>query len=412
MSSESALLLPDGVFLNLPEDIYFAQPRLGSTDMSRLYLNEEGWWWKSALNPDRVDSEDNSAKEFGKGLHALVLEGDDAFAERVAIYPDKNELSKLHGELFCVTLKDILTQLEKRGFNPKANAGKPFLISYASSRAPELIMWDTLDAEWERVNKGKIKVTAAEDRQLRIMTEAVRNHPQVGPLFQYGAEHVPLSEVTIFWHDEQGNARRGRLDQMLPQTTCDVKTLQNVAGRPLKYAAGEHMAKLGYHVQMADHHIARKYAYRFISEGKVFDGAEVAPAEDRTFEEHARSTDKFRRELAWIKRFPTEAPNWDYAWLFYQKPDAKAGMAPIIFPWAEDYWDGESHGTAELHMRGLRGWIKAMQTYKRCMLQFGPDKPWTRVEPVHTSVEGAKNRVYYPPWTGGDEAIPGEEEYL
>lgn len=394
--------LPDGLFLNLPEEVYFGQiGRMGSSDLAALFLRGPGYWWSSDMNPDRPNEDDDTpAKEFGKGLHAIILEGEDVYASRVATYPDKDVERKKHGKNFCVTVKDIMEGLEARGFNPKANQGKDFLVEYSRSRAPDLIMWDTLAAAWELANKGKIKVTDVEDRQIRIMAAAVRNHPEIGPLFQFGPEHVPLSEVSIFWTDEHGLRRRARLDQMLPQTIIDLKTLQNTSGRPLSFAAGDHVAKYAYYVQLADHHVARKYAYRFIGEGKVHDGV---PKQDRDDVTDA----KFERELAWIKRFPAEAPHWDYCWLQYVKPDAKKGIAPIIFPWGEDYG-------SPLHMQGIRARRQAIQTYRECLKQFGPDTPWIRVEPLHNSDENnrLKHRVFLPAWIGGQDPMPGEEEDL
>lgn len=397
-------MLSDGVYLNLPENLYFAEMRLGSTDLSRLYLNKEGWWWKSHLNPDRVE-EAEEAKNFGKALHALILEGESAFEARFAIAPDKDEERRKHGDRFCVTKTEIMTQLEVRGFNPKASEKVDFLIEYAKTRAPDLVIWQALVKSWEAANVGKTPVSTVEERQLRVMAAAVRDHPEIGVLFHYDEGNVPLPEVTVLWHDEHGIPRRGRIDQLLPNTTIDVKTLQNTSGRPLAFAVGEHAIKLGYHVQMADHHIARKIAYRFIREGKIFNGADFMP--DLTAIERTKAQERFDRELAWIKRFPEEAPSWDYAWLFYQKPDARAGLAPIVFPWAEDYG-------GELHMAGIRCRREAIETYRRCMKQFGPDVPWTRVEPLHTSLEGArvKHRVFLPSWIGGQEPVAGEEEDL
>jgi len=231
---------------------------------------------------------------------------------------------------------------------------------------------------------GKAPVTSAEHRQLQIMAEAVWNHPDIGVLFQFGPDHVPLAEVSVLWTDEHGLRRRARLDALLPGTTIDVKTLANVGMRPLAFAAGDHVAKMAYHVQLADHHVARTYAYRFIRDGKVYGGSDI--------------------ERAWLARFPAEAPNWDYAWLFYQKPDAKKGLAPIILPWGEDYG-------SELHMDGIRARREAIATYQRCMLQFGPDKPWTRVEPLHSTRETAPNRIFLPAYVAMP-AVPGEDEDL
>lgn len=393
-------LLPDGIYLNLPESVYFRQGRLGSTDMCDFFQKKEGAWWSSELNPDyRQEPEDASARVFGKALHALILEGDAAYAHRFALIPSKEEMRAQHGELFCVTVGEIEAQLEKRGMHPK-RMKKDELIPYVRSRAPDLIIWDDYEARWRKENEGKGALTGEQDRQLQIMTRLVRGHAEVGKFFEYGADNVPITEVSILWTEAYGQRtmrRRARLDAMFPQQTWDLKALLNISGRPLSFAAGDHLAKYAYQVQMADHHVARKWAYRMIVEGRIYDGT---PAALRT-QESAR---QFAEQKAWLERYPAQAPNWDYAWLFYQRPDSRTGKAPIVMPWQEDYG-------SDLHLDGLRGRLQAIQLYLQCMAQFGEDQPWTRVEPVHTSREGAKNRVFLPAYVAQPE-MPGEQDYL
>ncbi len=378
-------LLQDGVYLGLDEAPYFAQPRLGSTDISRLFLRAEGWWWSSHLNPDHVDPpEDNRAKVFGKALHAMILEGDDAYAERFAEIPDKAVERAKWGDLFCDTIPEMMAALEKRAMHPKGAQKKEFYQEVCRSRAPELKLWDDIEGAARKANAGKLGVTAAEKTQLDIMALTVREHPDIGHLFRFDGTNVPLAELSVLWTDEHGIQRRGRLDLMLPQHIIDLKTLAAIGSRPLNFAAGDHVAKMGYFVQAADHHQARKWAYRLIEAGKVHGGSEA--------------------QRRWLGRFPTEAKSWEYCWLLYQKPDPKNGLAPIIFPWVEDYG-------SELHMDGIRARRKAIETYKRCMLQFGPDKPWTRVEPLHSTAEGHPHRVFVPHWVA-QEQVPGEQEDL
>lgn len=391
--------LPDGCYLNLPEEIYFLQRgRRGSTDLSKLFLRKEGWWWSSELNPDRPAETPDEARTFGKALHALVLEGQAAFDERFAISPDKEVERKKHGDLFCVTKDDMILALEKRQMHPKANMPKDQLVAFCVSRAPDLKIWDLIEGAWRSANASKLPVTEVEHRHLTLMRDVIVNHEDIGELFQFGPDHVPLSEVSVLYTDEYGIKRRARLDEVLPQTIIDLKTLGNVGSQPLKFAVGDRVAKEAYHVQFADHHVGRKMAYRFITEGKLYDGT---PPELRS----PATTEKFEREAGWLKRFPVEAPSWDYAWLFFQKPDAKRGVAPIVFPWGEDLG-------SDLHMRGIRCRREAIDTYRRCMIQFGPDTPWTRVEPVHMTREGAPNQVFVPHFIGGDEPLPNEEDDL
>lgn len=402
MSEAPLELLPDGVYLNLPERRYFAQRRLGSTDIMAYFLKKEGAWWSSPDNPDYVaEAEDAGARTFGKALHALVLEGDAAYAERFATMPTKAEMAARHGELFCVTLPDMERALEKRGMNPK-RMKKEEMIPYVRSRAPDLIVWDDYQAQWKKENEGKGSLSGEEHRQLMIMGELVRNHDEIGKFFAYDAEHIPLTEVSILWTEQHGIRtvrRRARLDAFFPQQTVDLKALTNIGTRPLNFAVGDHMAKYAYQAQMADHHIARRHAYRMIQDGRVFDGVAL---EDRT----EATTTRFLEHKAWLDRFPTEAANWEYLWIFFQRPDSRAGKAPIIFPWQEDYG-------SDLHLDGIRARRQAYATYIQGMAQFGHDKPWTRVEPVHTSREmrNNNNRVFVPAHVA-QPYMAGEEEDL
>lgn len=372
--------LPDGLYLHLPEDEYFAvKGARGSTDLVKLYQQGEGWWWSSDLNPDREERE-NEARNFGHALHAITLEGVDAYEARFAVAPDKRDYPGL-----CVTMDDIREAMDARGVSYKASGKKADLIATCEAEAPEVAIWDRIIERFEAGLEGMQTVTGVEDRQLRIMADAVHSHPDIGSLFTFSADHTPLAEVSIFWTTADGIRRRARLDTMLPVATGDLKSLGNWSGRPLPFEVGKIIADRGYDIQKADHHVARAMAYRYIAEGKVY-GASAA-------------------EQAWLKRFPSEAPRWGYFWMFFQKPDAVAGRAPIMFPVWEDFG-------SELHRFGHRKAHAALETYRRCMATFGPDKPWTRVERLHETRDGAEDRVFLPHWIDNPNPAPDEEEAL
>lgn len=391
--------LPDGVWLHLPEEPYFGQEgRLGSTDICRIYLRREGFWWGSPLNPHYVRVR-APALDYGKALHKAVLEGMAAFTASIYVAPDKETLRATYGDRFCVTTKDMVRQLEARGMHPKQSESKDWFIAYCKQRAPDLVIWDAAVAAAEREAEGKILLTAGDRRDIEMMASIVHNHPDIGELFQFGPSNRPIPELTILWTDEHGMRRRARLDLLLPQNIIDLKSLFTVGNRKLEFAVGERVAEDAYHVQMADHLVARRWMLHHIQAGHVFDGT----PEDLQTE---ATTERFEEDAAWLKRFPTEAVNSDYAWIFYQKPDAKAGSAPVVFPWGEDLG-------GDLHRRGIRCRREAINTYRRCMEQFGPDTPWTRVEPLHTTAEGpVPHRVHLPHWIGGDDRLPDEDEDL
>jgi len=369
--------LPDGIHLHLDEDAYFAVPALGSSDLIKLYQQGEGWWWSSHFNKRRVERE-NAAKDFGRALHKIVLEGVDAYDATYAVAPEKSAFKGL-----CVTIDDLKEALADAGVSFKASARKQELVEACRAEAPQIPVWDLIMEAFDQERGQRLAIQADEDEQLRIMADAVHAHPEIGPLFAFNDTHLPLAEVSILYTLPDGTRRRARLDEMLPTATCDLKSMGNWSGRPLPFEVGKIVCDRGYDIQQADYHHARTMAYRFITEGKVF-GASTA-------------------ELAWLQRFPTEAPNWGWAWLFYQKPDPVAGRAPVLFPWWEDYG-------SDLHLWGYRKAHKALAVYRNCLERFGPDTPWSRVEPLHLSLENAKNRVFVPHYIADNDPAPDEKE--
>ena len=72
-------LLPDGVYVGLSEEAYFAQKRLGSTDLKELYKTPVNWWYASGYNPNKKPKpwKYQNDRDFGHGFHYLLLEGEE-----------------------------------------------------------------------------------------------------------------------------------------------------------------------------------------------------------------------------------------------------------------------------------------------------------------------------------------------
>lgn len=370
-------LLPDGLYLHLDESVYFAQPRLGSSDMVKLFQQREGWWWSSHLNTRRVEKP-KEALNFGKALHAAVLEGVPAYESRFAIAPDKADFKDL-----CITVDDIKFALDEARIEYTSKATKPVLVSMADQVG--IPVWDAILDRFHEERGALDAISSTEDWQIRMMADLIHSHGEIGSLFRFTPEHLPLAEMSVLWTTEDGIKRRGRLDETLPTATGDLKSLGNWSGRPLSFEAGKIANDRGLDIQMADHHVARRKAYEFILAGNV----------------HGATPE----EMAWLKRFPTEAPHWGYFWIFFQKPDDVNGRAPVIFPWWEDYGD-------ELHRFGHRKLHSALETYRRCMAEYGPGSPWTRVERLHVTTEGNPDRVFCPHYIAFDHVAPDEEAAL
>ena len=103
---------------------------------------------------------------------------------------------------FANTAGEIELALEQRGLNPK-RMKKDELIAYAATRAPDVVIWGRSSRSGMGVEQHKGQAAGERSRGSPASdqaTEAVREHPDVGPLFSYGPDNVPMSEVSGALH--------------------------------------------------------------------------------------------------------------------------------------------------------------------------------------------------------------------
>lgn len=220
------ICLEDGVYVGLGEEVYFAQDRLGSTDLAKLHRGAADWWYGSRHNPDREDREPGAELAFGKALHLIVLEGEAAYDEAVVVS-------------------------EFDDFRSKASR------------------------EWrdEQNARGKTILTASEDRRVRHMANLILLHPEFREALTEG-----MSEVSVLF-TWQGLPMRARIDKLLPRFVIDLKSFGGHSrGRDAKDKALRIVAERHYDVQRFIYDRAREVMIDFIKAGKVY-GADAGQAE-------------------------------------------------------------------------------------------------------------------------------------
>lgn len=368
--------LPDGVYIGLPEAIYFAQDRLGSSDLKTLHFEREGWWWQSRHNPDKP-SEQTAAQNYGSALHTVMLEGVPEYRDRFAVSPDWRAYPNL-----ITSQKQLREVLNDNGWVAEKgiSAWTPQQWWDAIElHAPGWRVKDQVEAEFRRsiatktaadgtVLETKPTVTAVEDRMLMIMHDAATNEDrddnvEVRQLLGVGTGHPTLAEVSVlFTCPWTGVKRRARWDKPVPWHTIDLKSLANWRGSNLFFDLDPHIKRNGYDIQVGDQHVSRVLAYRMLA-----DRGERAL--------HGGTKD----ERAWMLAMATRALPWDWAWLFYQKPDP-SGKAPVLFP-LRAAWGGVYHESG--HRRAFR----AIHLYRDLVAKHGLEKPWSRIERLHYSDE-------------------------
>jgi hypothetical protein len=261
--------LPDGVYINLKEEPYFAQRRIGSTGGKVLCKHPADFWYGEPwLNPDFENKEATAEMDFGKALHVATLEGDEAYAAAVAVHAD----TYLH---------------------PKGDE-RPWHWSAGPCVA------------WGELNKGKIILSQSANRRVRHMAALIMNHPELGSALKSG-----MSEVSVLFTLD-GVKFRSRFDKLLPKFTCDLKSyFGNARGRDLVQQCLNLVDDRDMDVQRYLYDVAREHLCEFVRSGKVY------------------GADDVQRE--WLSNV-ARIEEWRWCWIFYRRRDDKLGHAPVIQP--------------------------------------------------------------------------------
>ncbi len=387
--------LPDGVYIGLDAEKYFAQERLGSSDLIKLSKHKEGWWWQSRYNPDRKQ-EQTEAMNYGSALHAIVLEGVHAYESRFAIEPDPRDYPGL-----LTTTPQIKQALADAGIRIGGSSAfsKADWNDTAAVHLPGRPVWDNILDDYHTARAGKSVIGAIEDRMLRVMYDAAAEDPEIRELMGIDARYPVLAELSFFWTDDYGVKRRARFDKPVPWFTLDLKSLGNWEGRELKHAVGDRILKEGYDVQVGDQHDARIRMHAMINaQGERCISA--GTPEQRT----------------WLLAIAQKNLPWNWVWLFYQKPEL-TGRAPVVFPLVE-HWRGP------YHVSGYRKAVRAVEFYLNAIERFGlgaipaasgrAARPWSRVERPHfvEPQESDQPGITIPHYGWDAEALPDEEEHF
>lgn len=327
---------PDGVYLGLSEAAYFHEHRLGSTDLGKLHKTPADWWYGSRFNPDRKEKDwkYGNERDFGHGLHALLLEGEDAFAQK------------------C----ELNTFESFKGGDARAWRDQMFL-------------------------DGRTILSPEQHRNIRHMVALIQNHPDLGAPLGAG-----LSEVSVLWTDpERGIKLRARLDKLLPAYLIDLKSYgAHKRGRDDNDRALRIVAESSYDVQRYLYDIARAQMIEFIKAGLVFGGTK----EERDWLARFPEADEKRlaeRMATYPNGHPDQQSPWSWVWIFFQRRDDSKGHAPIVNPIERPRFD-LTWRTGQLKYQAAIG---NFEFYKA---RFGlgdepnedgkPACPWAKINPL------------------------------
>lgn len=262
-----------GVYFGLPDDDYFRDPALGSTDIKRLLISPADYWGESLYNPQR-EQETSRYLERGHGIHAHVLFGPEFFARH---YERKLQRKDFPNAL--ATIEDLRGALRK--IEMAVSGKKEELIARVKSSSTRFQIWDDLvDAQQKT---GKTILNPDDYDRILIAAAMIQKNPALAKCFEHG---VP--EVSIFW-EVDGVRFRARIDYLRLNSSIDLKSFTNPMNRPMAQAIESSFWNNRYDLQASLYLTARTVMRRFIREGRVFGAVDrewlkkVADVEDDVF---------------------------------------------------------------------------------------------------------------------------------
>lgn len=295
---------PPGIYLGLAERAYQADASLGYTSMKLLKNDPFEFWERSAWNPNRPPPSEDEKKAFllGTAYHVLQLEGLDIYDMAYGIAPTPADYPEA-----IDTIRDLQRELRLRG--QPVSGQKSELVQRLHSVAPDLEILELLMEQFRE--QAKRPISRRDDsilRRLYAMAMAAPDdikllHGEVTTLRQ--AFTGGLSEVSVFWVDDNDIPMRARFDKLKPNSTIDLKTISKWDdSKDFERTLLKEIKHRDYWMQVAHYHEARHQLRRLAAEGLIYGGTEA----DRNY----------LMEVA-------EADEWTWVWIF-----AKVTGAPRL----------------------------------------------------------------------------------
>jgi PDDEXK-like domain of unknown function (DUF3799)/SAP domain len=327
-----------GVYFGLSSAAYHADPSLGSSDLKRLIQAPAVYWFHSHMNPDRPLSPDSPAKQKGRALHKLVLEGEQAFAHA---FVEEPQPSGHPGSL--ITHDDLKAKCRELG-EPVSGTKAELAKRIKAKDGNAIIFDDVLSLFRVMVERDGLEVLKPDAmREVRQAAASITLNPHLARAFQGG-----IPEVSVFWVDEYGIPCKCRLDFLKPRTIVDIKKCANVRERPFNTAVMMSIAEYRYDISARHYLDGYAYLYEFAAEGRVFGDCPLKPG--------------------WGERImPPEEMRW--TWVFHQTEGAPVTKGLELMP-----------DSPALNRAG-REIIQAKQAYRTALEKFGTGQ-WVSDAPI------------------------------
>lgn len=223
----------DGIYFNLPAEIYHAVEALGSGSVCDLIVSAGTFWRGSWLDPDRpeLDEEATKAQILGKAYHTARLEPqlfNEQFVRELskADFPAKGLLTS--DVAVKAALKDMGEQQTVTGESIEERCQRLLDAGYQGT------LWPLEKARWQAKVAGRTPIPAKFWDDIERDMERLRSIDDIREKLEGGAP-----EVSVFWTDKFGVRCKARFDYLRADLWDDFKTFVNSNGKVLAQAIAD-----------------------------------------------------------------------------------------------------------------------------------------------------------------------------
>ena len=226
-----------GIYFDLSEADYLAAPALSSSGIKNLLIDPLEFWRESGMNPDFAPTT-TDAKDTGSAFHRRLLEGAGEFYRTYAALPEREDFPG------AIDGHDALkAECERLGL--KKSGRIVDLCERILEADPSASLFPVINDQWQKEHRNHVWMKKGDMARVeRVAAWIEANHPKAMTALTGG-----MSEVSIFWSDEEtGVPMKSRLDR-LNRAIIDLKTFSNSRRKPIDAAVAEAVAYVGYGIQ-------------------------------------------------------------------------------------------------------------------------------------------------------------------
>lgn len=251
----AALEHEPGIYFGLSEKDYHADSALGSSSLRKLLVAPEDWQYEQDDSIPKKPVPESSAMIFGRAVHALVLEGLQAFESRFTRKPE-------FPEGCLITTDDLKEHCRKLGLKVSGTkaelAERIRTVDGLTPLEPEIM------ARFER-EKGDKTILSEWDYDRILMAERhITQNVYHAEAFMGGHP-----EVSVFWSYK--NVRvKARIDYLKPEECVDLKSTAPWYGDGIVDSWHRTVRVSRLDMQAAHYMQGRHVLAKYIADGKIF----------------------------------------------------------------------------------------------------------------------------------------------